>query len=230
GEAYRVPKEDIGSIDALEGEGNLYAKRCERLSVNGNATFAFVYVYLRGCSGFERIPAWKDYVWYVSYGSNMLEDRFLCYIRGGSFEGSRPRSPCSDTTLPLAVKTVDIPYDMYFGNHSGSWHDGGVSFLDTSTEGHSLGVAYLITKEQFDHVASEENGGRYPGGGQWYENIIDLDPIDGIEVKTITNNDLRQYNEPCFEYLETLRKGIRQNWPEMTEEEIDEYLNDCIRG
>ena len=34
-------------------------------------------------SGLERIASWKDdYVWYVSYGSNMLRERFLCYIKG----------------------------------------------------------------------------------------------------------------------------------------------------
>jgi len=26
------------------------------------------------------------YVWYVGYGSNLLRERFLCYILGGKFE------------------------------------------------------------------------------------------------------------------------------------------------
>ena len=164
GEVYSVSKKDLESIDMLEGEGNLYLKKCETVTdAKGNTAFAFVYVYLGDCSNLEKIPAWnKDYVWYVSYGSNMLNERFMHYIKGGSYKGSRYREPCDDTSLPLAVRTVEIPYGMYFGNYSGSWQNGGVSFLDTTESGKALGVAYLITKDQFEHVATEENSGRFP--------------------------------------------------------------------
>ena len=231
GELYRVPIEDVPSIDRLEGEGTLYAKRCETVTdCEGNKSFALVYVYLRDVSSLERIPAWKDYVWYVSYGSNMLRERFLCYIRGGSFEGSRYRQACSDASLPAAVKAVEIPYDMYFGNNSGSWENGGVSFLDTKENGNALGVAYLITRQQFEHVAAQENGGRPPHEGYgWYESVIHLGKMDGFEVKTITNTNLRPYNEPCDAYLDTLSKGIRENWPDKSDEEIRDYLASCKR-
>ena len=232
GELYEVPLDDMPAIDMLEGEGTLYLKKCESLTDGeGNKTLAFVYVYLEETGELERIPAWKSqYLWYVAYGSNMDYERFMCYIKGGSYEGSSFRSPCSDTSLPLAVRPVEIPYDMYFANASGSWDGCGVSFLDVSGKGKALGVAYLITKEQFEHVSAEENGGRTPAPGYgWYENIIDLDEMDGFEVKTITNKNLRNYNEPCRAYLKTLKKGIRQNWPEMTEGEIEDYLKSCIR-
>jgi len=227
GEVYSVPVEDIPSIDALEGEGSLYVKKCEKITLNGESTFAFVYVYLGDCSGFEKIPAWKEHVWYVSYGSNMLYESFMRYIVGGSYGTSAWRAPCKDMTLPVAVKTVEIPFDMYFGNLS-SW-GGGVSFLDTTKKGKSLGVAYLITREQFEHVSCEENGGRCPGEGEWYEDIIDLEEMDGFEVKTITNNKLRTYNEPSLSYMETLFKGIKENWPEMSENDIWNYLCSCMR-
>jgi gamma-glutamylcyclotransferase (GGCT)/AIG2-like uncharacterized protein YtfP len=232
GEIYQVPINDMPSIDMLEGEGTLYNKKCEIVTdANGRTTFALVYVYIGDCSGHEKIPAWKkDYVWYVSYGSNMLKDRFLCYIKGGSFEGSRHHPPCDDTTLPVAVRTFDIPYGMYFANVSGSWHGSAVSFLDTTNKGKSLGVAYLITKEQFVHVCARENDGRSPTPGYgWYEDIIDLGVMDGFEVKTITNNSLRQPNQPSTEYLGTLFRGIKENWPEMSDEEIKDYLNACMR-
>ncbi|MBL0236650.1 MAG: hypothetical protein IPQ02_08595 [Saprospiraceae bacterium] len=29
-----------------------------------------------------------DYIWYASYGSNLLEERFQCYIKGGMPKGS----------------------------------------------------------------------------------------------------------------------------------------------
>ena len=231
GELYGVPLEDMLAIDMLEGEGSLYAKRCERVSVNGKTEFAFVYVYLGDVSSLRAIPAWnRDYVWYVSYGSNMLHERFMCYIEGGSYAESRYHPPCDDTTPPLAVKAIEMPYAMYFGNRSGSWQGKGVSFLDVSENGKSFGVAYLITREQFNHVVYRENSGRLQDAGcGWYEDTIDLGEMNGFEVKTITNIVLRDYNEPCEDYLHTLFEGIAQNWPEMSDEEIMDYLYACIR-
>ena len=231
GELYDVPLEDMPSIDMLECEGSLYVKRCERVCVNGEKTFAFVYVYLGDVSSLKAIPAWnRDYVWYVSYGSNMLYERFMCYIEGGSYAGSRYHPPCDDTTPPLAVKAIEMPYGMYFGNRSGSWQGKGVSFLNVTEKGKSLGVAYLITRDQFNHVVYRENSGRLQDRScGWYEDTIDLGVMDGFDVKTITNTVLRDYNEPCEDYLETLFEGIAQNWPEMSDEEIMDYLNGCIR-
>ena len=231
GEVYDVPNEDMPSIDKLEGEGELYCKKCEMVSVNGKKEFVLFYVYLQDCCGLVRISSWKnEYLWYVSYGSNMLNERLMCYIKGGSYAQSRHREACGDTTPPLLVRTVDIPYAMYFGNSSGSWQDGGVSFLDTTEKGHALGVAYLISRWQFEHISREENCGRDPKPGYgWYEDIIDLGKMDGFEVKTITNRTLRDYNRPCGDYLDTLRKGIRQNWPDMLDGEIEDYLDGCIR-
>ena len=229
GELYEVHENDMASIDMLEGEGSLYIRKCEITTGN---EMAYIYEYARDTEGLDKIDSWKEYIWYVSYGSNMLEERFLCYIEGGCFEdGGSYNEPCQDTTRPLEKRAIDIPYDMYFGNTSGSWNGCGVSFLDTTKEGHALGVAYLITREQFEHVAAEENCGRFPNGtGYWYENIRNLGEMDGFEMVTITNDELRPYNEPCEEYLNTLKRGIRENWSEMSEEDIDNYLDSCIRG
>lgn len=227
GELYEVPEMDIKYLDGLEGEGSLYIRKCETTT---DKSLTYIYEYAQDTTGLEKIDSWKDYIWYVSYGSNMLYDRFICYIKGGQFEGSGSyRRPCDDTSEPVEVRSIDIPYDMYFGNYSGSWEGCGVSFLDTSKEGHAYGVAYLITREQFEHVAAEENGGRTPGYGNWYENIKVLGKMDGYELVTLTNDELRPYNEPCEDYLETLKRGMRENWPEMSEEDIDYYLDSCIR-
>ena len=228
GELYEVPQEDMNSIDMLEGKGSLYIRKCEETSSN---SITYIYEYAQDVTGLEKIDSWKEYVWYISYGSNMLYDRFICYIEGGQFEGSESyREACEDTSAPFESKAIDIPYDMYFGNSSRSWEGCGVSFLDTSKQGHALGVAYLLTREQFKHVAAQENGGRYPDGySSWYENIISLGEMDRYELVTITNNELREYNEPCEDYLNTLKRGIRENWPEMSEEDINNYLDSCIR-
>ena len=53
--------------------------------------------------------------------------------------------------------------------------------------------------------------------------------MEGFEVKTITNNDLRPYNEPSQSYLGTLFEGIKENWPEMSENDIWNYLGNCMR-
>lgn len=228
GELYEVHESDMRNIDMLEGEGSLYIRKCKETT---DKSLAYIYEYAQDTEGLEKIDSWKDYVWYVSYGSNMLYDRFICYIIGGQFEctGSY-RKPCNDTSEPVEVRSIDIPYDMYFGNYSGSWDGCGVSFLDTRKSGHAYGVAYLITREQFEHMAAEENGGRFPDGeGNWYENIRTLGKMDGYELITISNDELRPYNEPCEDYLETLKRGMKENWEEMSEEDIDNYLDSCIR-
>ena len=172
----------------------------------------------------------NKYVWYVSYGSNMLQERFMCDIAGGSYRGSAYHEPCSNPAAPKAVRTYEIPHDMYFGNTSFSWGGKGVSFIDITKPGKAKGVAYLITLEQFEHVAREENGGTAPGmATNWYNTVVHLGTLDGIEVLTITNNECRPTNAPGEAYLETLAGGLRENYPEMSETEIQEYLMSCIR-
>lgn len=169
-----------------------------------------------------------NYVWYVSYGSNMLIDRFLCYIKGGSYNGSRSLPPCNDTSDPVEIKPYIIPRDMYFGYYSSQW-DGGVSFLDTTKPGKAYGVAYLITREQYEHVACQENGGYEPEDSSWYNKRYSLGSEDGIEVLTLTNNGVTEYNMPSERYLEVIRDGIRQNYPDIAEDDINRYLSKCIR-
>ena len=229
GELYAVDDETMENLDYLEGEGSLYIRESVPVTMStGETTNAWIYVYNDSVEGLEKIPVWRreDYVWYVSYGSNMLYDRFIHYIKGGAYKGGGAcHEPCEDVTPPLAVRCCDVPFDMYYGNSSGSWDGGGVSFLDITKPGHAKGVAYLITEEQFRHVSCEENGGVAPEHSiGWYNKVVDLEMMDGIRTVTFTNDELREYNEPADAYMDTLAKGLRENYPEMTEEEIGEYL------
>ena len=95
-------------------------------------------------------------------------------------------------------------------------------------QGHALGVAYLITREQFDHVALQENGGHQLLGA-WYNTIISIGMMDGHEVVTITNNAVCDFNAPSDDYLDTLHRGIAENYKDMDSDEIDKYLQNCIR-
>ena len=70
-------------------------------------------------------------------------------------------------------------------------------------------MAYLLTEFQLKHVASEENGGIPPEKSNgWYTDIIELGTMDGFKVKTLTNKDLRQLNNPCESYINTLYDGL----------------------
>ena len=234
GELYKVDYETLQRLDYLEGEGSLYIRRNVPVTMStGERTFAWIYVYNDVIDGLEKIPAWKrqDYVWYVSYGSNMLKKRFMHYIKGGAFEaGGAEHEACEDLTEPLDIRTYKIPYDMYFGNSSGSWKGKGVSFLDITKPGIAEGVAYLIRREQFEHVVCQENGGCPPEYSYgWYNTIVSLGTMDGCEVATITNDELREYNEPAETYIDTLKRGLRENNADMTEKRIDEYLRTCNR-
>ena len=148
-------------------------------------------------------------VWYACYGSNIMYERFLCYIQGGTFyANNRHYDGCkTDKTLPLSSKPVIIPYEMYFGNESSSWmnDDGkrtGVAFLDTLKNGITLGRMYLITERQFEEVWEQEGN-----SDNWYNKEILLGKYDGYPVKTFTNSVRRKENVPSKKYLDVINKG-----------------------
>lgn len=170
----------------------------------------------------------NDLVWYVSYGSNMLCERFMCYINGGKFDDKgKNHKPCKDTTPPQAKMNYIMPYNMYYANKSKAWDNKGVSFLDTSIDnGMAYGVAYLITKKQFDHIFEEENGGVKPGpDSTWYNKRHEIATYDNIPVLTITNRSVIKKNSPSERYLDVLFKGLKENYSSLSDEEIKEYLN-----
>ena len=243
GELYEVSEKELASLDYLEGEGSLYIRRCVPVTTrSGKTVLAQVYIYNSGVAGLEQIPEalqpytsdWRSgldrYVWYVSYGSNMLKERFLRYIKGGSFRGSRCIAPCSDTSDPIAVRPYIIPHNMYFAKSSSSWDWKGVSFLDITTGGQAYGVAYLITKDQFEHVCREENGGAEITPGSWYNKKFLLGEMDGIEVCTLTNSGRFESNAPSDVYLETLREGLKTNYTNLSHSNLNDYLYMCCHN
>lgn len=245
GELYEMAAEDIVRLDYLEGEGSLYNRACVSVRTEAEENqFALIYEYARNVEGYELIPEWfqpytadwksrrDNYVWYVSYGSNMLYERFMCYIAGGRFKNAdRVHPACRDTNPPIAKCTYEIPYNMYFGNNSSSWGGKGVCFIDTSMPGKALGVAYLISKEQFRHVSCQENGGAAPENSlNWYNEVVELGTKDGCKVLTITNAKTRPHRKPAGTYMETLREGLCENYKELHCTEIDAYLIRCANS
>lgn len=170
----------------------------------------------------------SNLVWYVTYGSNLYEDRFLVYIKGGKKYNDKKIDPCDDITPPRKSIRYDLPYNMFYAHHSPSWKEHPVSFLDISEPGFAYGRAYLITKEQFKHVRKWEGKGT-----DWYCDKIYLGEIESYSAFTLTcsqaNPIFQLENRQHFEdtdprYQEVLIKGMQETTPELTLEEILEYL------
>lgn len=228
GEVYAVSDDELRAIDRLEGEGSLYIKTDVNVVLDSGKTIvAGAYVYNRSVEGCERLTrkyGSEEYVWYVSYGSNLLEERLRAYIQGGHcFYNGRDYSPCTDTTMPTEKRNVMIPYDMYYSNfNKGSWKNSAVCFLDLSHKGMSYGRAYKIKKSQLREIHFKE--GKSPN---WYPDCVRLDDIDGLEAYTFAGYDVKvkePFNRVSAEYGIVLYRGMKECYPEMSEEEILSYL------
>ena len=150
-------------------------------------------------------------VWYACYGSNIMYERFLCYIQGGIFYANEKyHKGCSDRSPPRSSKPVLIPYEMYFGKESQWWDNGGVAFLDISKKSVTLGRMYLITDEQFKNVWEQEGNSK-----NWYYKEIPLGEYKGYPVKTFTNSERLPENAPSEKYLDVIRNGIGEIIPDL---------------
>ena len=170
----------------------------------------------------------NDYVWYLSYGSNIFEERFLKYITGGKFKNKdKVEFGSNDKSLPLKSIVKHLDYNIYFAKNSSAWGNGGVAFLDTSTKGKSICKMYLITKEQFLDVLAQENG-LDPSvdkiainfdyfkrneslrlSNKWYGKMIRLGSYEGSTIYSFTENKkTTDFFSPSIIYLETIVDGL----------------------
>lgn len=109
------------------------------------------------------------------------------------------------------------PYNMYYGNSSGSWKNKGVAFIDSSSPGSALGVAYLVTKDQLQEL-------QYFEGRNWYNQFLYLDPIEGYGAVTLTSSTLKPINEPSESYKQMIFDGIKENYKDLSKEDIMTYI------
>ncbi|MCW3785679.1 hypothetical protein [Plebeiibacterium sediminum] len=191
----------------------------------------------------------NDLVWYASYGSNLCEDRFLCYIKGGTPKGSvKMHSGCSDKTAPRAIQNIIINRALYFAKGYSSWGKGGVAFIKHEPNANevTLGRMYLISYNQFIDVVKQEND--YEGNleidfneaqvrgshvflhNAWYGKLMYLGKESGYPIFTFTNERFleEEINAPGSEYLETLKKGVKESY-KITGKELQEYFNKRIK-
>jgi hypothetical protein len=116
----------------------------------------------------------ESYIWYAAYGSNLLKERFMCYLQGTEFRvdnGTILRAPpkCdAGTTIqgdhPFNDQPFRLPFKLYFAREKSKWGPGGVAFLEIElkTPPPTLGRAYLLTLPQLRCIATGENQGSHP--------------------------------------------------------------------
>ena len=213
GELYSIPLSKLPELDRYEGSGYLYTRTGLEVSNGSEKVKAWVYVYNTEPDAPIIQPYLlpykshgpKDYVWYVSYGSNMLEERFMCYIAGGEcrFNGVTYVGCKNDTTPPITSVRVTVPHKMYYAGNSGSW-GGGVAYLEPESGGECMGRAWLIKKSQYDDVQEQE--------GPMYKHKIELGTIDGIKAFTFTHETKLKETGPSASYSEVIVLGKKETY------------------
>jgi len=188
------------------------------------------------------------HVWYASYGSNILESRFHCYILGGQPNGAQKTNPgCTDKTLPIDKAGVSINSELYFAKNAKGWDSCGVGFIDPELNDNiqTYGRMYLITVEQFVEVVKQENnfkgelridlkeakekGSLVVKEHSWYGNLLYLGEQKGHPIFTFTNERklTEAINPPSEQYLRTIINGLKETY-HLNEIELKEYFENKV--
>ena len=186
----------------------------------------------------------EDYIWYASYGSNISEERFKCYIKGGKPEGAtRTYLGCKDQNPPMGQKAIKIPHELYFAKSAGVWNGGGVCFInpEKSENADTLGNMYLITCQQFLEVVQQENNTNEPINidfnktqkekslvvreNSWYGNLLYLGEECDAPIFTFTNDKylINEINAPNPHYLKTIIRGLIATH-QLSKSQLEDYF------
>lgn len=166
----------------------------------------------------------EKYVWYACYGSNILKERFMHYIKGGKCRfNDAYYNGCKDKSDPLDERPFTIPHKLYFAMNSRKWENDGVAFLHPEKDDSimTLGKIYKITCDQFKDIQKQE-------GDSWYNKILCLGEVDGIPVKTFTHSCVVDERKPCDKYINVIMLGLKETYPKMPDEEIEQYIKRYI--
>lgn len=108
---------------------------------------------------------------------------------------------------------------MYHNLGNAVYKMDGVAFLkpERSDNIKTLGRMYLITEKQFIEINKQEGSG-------WYDLIINLGTLNGIPVKTFTHSRMFTRNLPAKKYLKVIEEGIHETYPDLSTDEIENYL------
>lgn len=167
-------------------------------------------------------------VWYIAYGSNLCESRFLAYIKGSDGSLWPSARGCRDQTPPGRNIFGTIPGQVYFAMRSRNWDNGGVAFYDPTVKDAEIPARmYLVTLEQFNDIFLQENGlengditvivnglgVNSPAiyGNGWYREIWRLADVEGYPALTFTS-PVRAHGAalvaPSQKYLDVIARGL----------------------
>ena len=180
-------------------------------------------------------------VWYGAYGSNVLEERFLRYIEGGSYAPQQPPHVGARDTQGPGPKSplVHGPWSLSFGYKSERW-GGGVAFLDPDFSQRACIRCWDVTDQQFMDIAAQENG-LQPGevdvdiaglkdsgeliiGDTWYSRIVYLGEYLGQPVMTFTSPKPVEAHAPGESYLSVILNGFLEAAPGQLDQHLDRLM------
>ena len=169
-----------------------------------------------------------SHVWYASYGSNLLRERFEVYLLGGTVAGLDLVHPGGEGTAPASAEAaLVLPGRLLTALNAPSWGGGGVAFWDPDGVGAGVLVrAWRVRLEQFLEVVHLENGGRtrqsapWPAevlsrgearaGDGWYGRLVCPGVVAGEPVLTFTHPDPAALvpTVPSAAYRDVVHRGV----------------------
>jgi hypothetical protein len=194
-------------------------------------------------------------VWYASYGSNLAyQQRFLCYINGGTPVGSHRSNPgCRNSTPPLEKKPIILNYELFFAGYFEGWSGAAAFIRRGGANRESLGRMYLITEEQFNDIVIQENDRKVDGtnllppvesfacepgivlpGLAPYSRLVVVGVEASYPIVTFTAPEgaAPPIGPPSEPYVKIIAAGIKETYPLKQDREIVEYLAEAegIKG
>lgn len=183
-----------------------------------------------------------DELWYVSFGSNMLETRFRKYL---------PDWPAAKYGLHdfrRFRRDLTIAHPLYFAGASAVWDDSAVAFVSLRADPDAVTYcrAYRVTPGEFCRIITGENG---VAGVRWhpelipervgdctdlamrddgdprrgkYNALLRVDTVDGLPAVTVTTSRRLPRRAPSPRYLDAVAAGLGRLAP-------DGYLADAVR-
>ncbi len=170
-------------------------------------------------------------VWYASYGSNLLRQRFLAYLEGGAVPLSTTNAPQRGSRNP-APPSADQPYvlshRLLFAHSAERWGGGAVAKLALQPDPNAVtqSRAWRINLGQMEDVFAQENrqhdvapidldtlmvDGSVTPYATWYGSLLHVGTINNEPVLTFTGPTPDHAVGPAHSsYLRVIADGLAE--------------------